>query len=84
MQNIQIYNTARSYIFAYKNARFGRLSRAAAVLLYHWTDLRDFSDTFPSINNRLACLIREVMELPYLVPVFVVWACFGVHLVGLK
>ena len=74
----------KSVLFAYKDARFGCLSRAAAVLLYHWTDLRDFLDTFPSINNRLACLVREVMELPYLVPVFVVWACFGVHLVGLK
>jgi hypothetical protein len=38
--------------------------------------------TFPSINDRLAWLVSEVMELPYLIPVFVVWACFGVHLVG--
>lgn len=69
-------------LFVYKDARFGCLSRAAAMLLYHWTDLRDFLTAFPGINNRLACLAREVMELPYLIPVFVVWACFGVHMVG--
>jgi hypothetical protein len=50
-------------LFAYKDARFGCLSRAAAVLLYHWTDLRDFLAAFPSINNRLACLVREVNPL---------------------
>lgn len=70
-------------LFAYKDARFGCLSRAAAVLLHHWTDLKDFLAAFPGINNRLACLVREVMELSYLIPVFVVWACFGVHLVGI-
>ena len=35
----------------------------------------------PAINNRLACLVREVMELPYLQPVFAVIACLGVQLV---
>ena len=35
----------------------------------------------PAINNRLACLFREVMELPYLQPVFAVIACLGVQLV---
>ena len=69
-------------LFAYKDARFGCLSRAAAVLLHHWTDLSDFLAAFPEINNRLACLVREVMALSYLTPVFITWACFGVHLVG--
>ncbi|QQP49510.1 Hypothetical protein FKW44_010212, partial [Caligus rogercresseyi] len=35
----------------------------------------------PHISNRLACLVREVMELPYLKVVFVAFACLGVHLV---
>ena len=69
-------------LFAYKDARFGCLSRAAAVLIHHWTDLKDFLAANPGVNNRLACLVREVMELPYLLPVFAVWACYGVHLVS--
>ena len=68
-------------LFAYKDARFGCLSRAAAVLIHHWSDLKEFMAANPGINNRLACLVREVMELPYLLPVFVVFACFGVHMV---
>uniref|UniRef100_A0AAV2MI12 Uncharacterized protein n=1 Tax=Knipowitschia caucasica TaxID=637954 RepID=A0AAV2MI12_KNICA len=35
----------------------------------------------PHINNRLACLVKEVMELPYLKVVLVVFDCLGVHLV---
>ena len=68
-------------LFANKASRFGCLSRAAAVLLYHWSHLMEFLAGNPSINNRLACLVREVMELPYLKPVLVVFACLGVHLV---
>ena len=71
----------KTVLFAYKDARFGCLSRAAAVLIHHWSDLREFMAANPGINNRLACLVREVMELPYLLPVFVVFACFGVHMV---
>ena len=35
----------------------------------------------PAINNRLACLVQVVMELPYLQPVLAVIACLGVQLV---
>ena len=70
-----------SVLFAYKDGRFGCLSRAAAVLLYHYDHLGDFLAENPHINNRLACLVREVMELPYLKVVFVVFACLGVHMV---
>ena len=73
----------QAVLFSYKDSRFGCLSRAAAVLLYHWNHLQEFLAMNPSINNRLACLVREVMSLPYLKPVLVVVACFGVHLVKL-
>ena len=43
--------------------------------------LKEFLEINPNINNRLACLVREVMGLPYLKPVFVVFACLGVHIV---
>ena len=72
---------ASSVLFAYKDARFGCLSRAAAVLLYNFEYLSEFLAENPHINNRLACLVREVMDLPYLKVVFVVFACLGVHMV---
>lgn len=71
----------QAVLFSYKDSRFGCLSRAAAVLLYHWGHLQEFLSLNPSVNNRLACLVREVMDLPYLKPVLVVVACLGVHLV---
>ena len=69
------------HLFAYKDARFGLLSRAAAIALYNYENISSFLDDFPDINNRLACLVREVMVLPYLKPVLVVWAILGLHLV---
>ena len=72
---------AHAVLFSFKDSRFGCLSRAAAVLLYHWEHLKEFLALNPSINNRLACLVREVMELPYLQPVLAVIACLGVQLV---
>ena len=70
-----------SVLFAYKDSRFGCLSRASAVLCYNYDHLTEFLDQNPQINNRLACLVRELMVLPYLKVVLVVFACLGVHLV---
>ena len=72
---------AHAVLFSYKDNRFGCLPRAAAVLLFHWEHLKEFLVVNPDINNRLACLVREVMNLPYLQPVLAVLACLGVHLV---
>ena len=74
-------NGVDSVLFAYKDARFGCMSRAAAVLVYNFGFLAQFLAENPHINNRLACLVREVMELPYLKVVLVVFACLGVHMV---
>ena len=66
---------AHAVLFSFKDSRFGCLSRAAAVLLFHWEHLKEVLALNPAINNRLACLVREVMELPYLQPVLAcVWA----------
>ena len=69
------------HLFAYKDARFGLLSRAAGIALYNYDNISSFLDDFPDINNRLACLVREVMVLPYLKPVLVVLATIGLQLV---
>ena len=68
-------------LFSYKDHRFGCLSRAAAVLLYNFDHLKTFLETNQQITNRLACLVRNLMELPYLKVVFCVMAIFGVHLI---
>ena len=68
-------------LFSYKDQRFGCLSRAAAVLLYNYEWLEVFLNTNPQINNRLACLVRELLELPYLKVVLSVFAAIGVHVI---
>ena len=69
------------HLFCYKDARFGCLFKAAAIAIYNFDNISCFLEDFPDINNRLACLVREVMVLPYLKPVLVVWATLGLHLV---
>ena len=68
-------------MFAYKDQRFGCLSRAAAVLLFLHEPLGNFLTENPQIVNKLACLARELLELPYLKTVFLVFAAFGVHII---
>ena len=70
-----------SPLFAYKDSRFGCLSRAAAVLLHIYPYLVEYLDENPGVNNRLACLAREVLSLPYLKPVLAALAFLGVYLV---
>ena len=74
-------NEISNMLFAYKDHRFGCLSRAAAVLLYNYEWLDLFLQTHPQITNRLACLNRNLFELDYIKVVFTVFAAFGVHLV---
>ena len=68
-------------LFDYKDQRFGCLSRAAAVLLHLFPHLYDFLKSHPNINNKLACLVREVLELPYLRVVFSVFGVIGVRII---
>ena len=68
-------------LFSYKDQRFGCLSRAAGVLLFNMEWLSMFLDQNPQINNRLACLVRELLELPYLKVVMVVFAVLGLQVV---
>ena len=68
-------------LFSYKDQRFGCLSRAAGVLLFNMEWLAMFLDQNPQISNRLACLVRELLELPYLKVVFLVFAVLGLQVV---
>lgn len=68
-------------LFAYKDQRFGCLSRAAAVLVFVFPWIESFLDNYPSITNRLACIVRSFLHVEYLKPAFVVFAALGIHLV---
>ena len=68
-------------LFAYKDQRFGCMNRPAGVLLFYYDHLSEFLTQNPQICNRLACLVREGINLPYLKVVLAVFAIFGLHLI---
>jgi hypothetical protein len=68
-------------LFSYKDQRFGCLSRAAAVLVFLQEHLGGFLSDNPQIVNKLSCLARELLELPYLKTVYLVCAAYGVQLI---
>ena len=51
------------------------------MLLHLFPHLYDFLSSHPNINNKLACLVREVLELPYLRVVFSVFGAIGVKII---
>ena len=71
----------QSPLFAYKDQRFGCLSRAAAVLLSLLGELACFLSDNPQIVNKLACLARDLLQLPYLRTIFLVFAALGIHVI---
>ena len=74
-------NEIENVLFSYKDQRFGCLSRASAILLYLYDWLKLYLSENPHITNRLACLVRDVFELPYLKVVLVVFASLGIQLI---
>ena len=57
------------------------MSKASGVLLQNLPHLKQFLSIHPNINNKLACLVREVMDLPHLVVVLAVFAGIGIHVI---
>ena len=74
-------NNVADVLFSYKDKRFGCLSRAAAVLLFYWDWISIFLQDNPHISNRIACLLRDLMELAFLKVLLVAFAAIGVHLI---
>ena len=72
---------AENSLFCYKDQRFGALSKASGVLLFNLPFLKQFLDQNPNINNKLACLTRECLELPYLEVVMATFAAIGIHVI---
>ena len=70
------------HLFPLKDARFGQLSKACAIMCYHWNDFTSFLETYSEITNKLACLVRDALHLDYVKVVIAVVATIGVHLVS--
>ena len=68
-------------LFSYKDQRFGCLSRASAVCLMNYDHIEGFLFSNPQISNKLACLIRELQNLPHLKVIYAAFAVLGVHLI---
>ena len=65
-----------------KDAHFGYLSRCCAIVIYHWDDFQQFLDSHDYVTNRLACLMRDAMNLEYVKIVIAVVASIGINLVS--
>ena len=68
-------------LFAYKDHRFGCLSRASVVALVNYEALEGFLAANPQISNKLACLVRELQNLPHLKVIYFAFALLGVQLI---
>ena len=72
-------NEVETVLFSYQDQRSVCLSRAAGGLLLIMEWLAMFLDQNPQVNNKLACLVRDLLELHYLKVVFLVFASLGLQ-----
>ena len=68
-------------LFSYKDHRFGCLSRASAVLLFNYEHISGFLSSNPHISNKLACLVRELLNLPHMKVIYAAFSILGIHLI---
>ena len=68
-------------MFLYKEERFGCFPKAASVVLYSRESFYQFLSTHPDVDNRLACIVRNIYRQEYLVLVLAVVSAFGMQLV---
>ena len=68
-------------LFSYKDHRFGCLSRASAVLLFNYKHISGFLSSNPHISKKLACLVRELLNLPHMKVIYAAFSILGIHLI---
>ena len=66
-------------MFLYKDKSF--VKKACAVCIYSRELIKEFLFSHPDIINRLACLVRDIYNLEYVVIVMAVVAAFGIQLI---
>ena len=68
-------------MFLYKDERFGCFPKACAVSLYSKDTLQDFLMNNTNIDNRLACLVRDIFHQEYAQLAMAVIAVFGIQMI---
>ena len=68
-------------MFLYKDERFGCYPKACAVCIYSKEVLQNFLMTNTNIDNRLACLVRDIIDHEYALLSMTVVAVFGIQLI---
>ena len=68
-------------MFLYKDERFGCFPKACAVVLFSKDSLKAFLGKNTDIDNRLACIVRDILKQEYLPLVLAVIAAFGIQLI---
>ena len=68
-------------MFLYKDERFGCFPKACAVCIYSRDLLNEFLTSHPDIDNKLACIVRDVYKQEYMELVLAVVAAFGLQLI---
>ena len=68
-------------MFLYKDERFGCFPKACAVCIYSRELLQEFLSMHPDIDNRLACLVRDIYGQEYVKLCMAVVAVFCIQLI---
>ena len=68
-------------MFLYKDERFGCFPKACAVCIYSREILQEFLMSHPDIDNRLACLVRDIYGQEYVKLCMAVVGVFGIQLI---
>ena len=68
-------------MFLYKDERFGCFPKACAVCIYSKDSLQNFLMANTNIDNRLACLVWDIIEQEYALLVMAAVAVFSIQLI---
>ena len=68
-------------MFLYKDEHFGCFPKACAVYIYYKDTLQNYLIANTNIDNRLVCLVRDIIEHEYALLVMAVVAIFGIELI---
>ena len=74
-------NHVQYEMFLYKDERFGCFPKASAVVLYSCDIIQDYLYSHPDIDNRLACIVRDIFDQEYVKLCLTVVAAFGLQIV---
>ena len=72
---------AQNFAKALRKERFNRLVYLAAVVLHHRCQVQEFLQTYDTITNTLACIVRAFEDVEFINVFLVMAAVLGIHLI---